>query len=391
MADKFQIGFDYMVVKVDDITSNVASVLDDYGKRHDIRTDIRRGNGPYPRVGEIWLVDRTLGAWTFAASLATLPPVIDLPADGVTAQLLSALDSMGLIQWGTSSATFGANEDYADSVPLSGADLGGGLASFSIASANIKWRMTRQQAESDVQKVLDHGADIIAFQEMGRVSRHALLQDIAGYGQHLPSGESDSLPIIWRSSMFNLIDKGEVKVVNREYVGPAGAGLVVAKSRYVVWVKLLHVPSGKTIIIGNNHAVASCEARGHYRTEPEYQNRVDMHKDHMVGMRDFVSNRTAEGLVFLTGDLNFNFRTDSVVRNPAGPFARMNSVGMEASFRKVRPEGGTHGGGGRLIDYVMYERNKPVAVREQRIIRGLNTDHHPLLVSFDLTDVAEPA
>lgn len=92
------LGLPYMVVTVDDVTGNVAAVLDQYGKRHDVRADVRRGNGPWPRPGEVWLVDRTLGHWTFAASIVTDPPAVTgTTTDPVVQSLVAALAEMGLI------------------------------------------------------------------------------------------------------------------------------------------------------------------------------------------------------------------------------------------------------------------------------------------------------
>ena len=383
MTGKFQVGFDYMVVKVDDVTNQVAAVHDDYGKRHDIRTDVRRGKGPLPRPGEVWLVDKTLGMWTFAATLAPILPRIDYPADGALAALLAALNDVGIIEWGSSNYSLAANADYADGVPLSGEALGSGTASFSVASLNVKFLLSKADAQQDIDTMIGNGADIIGLQEMGQRARHDLVRSISGFGNFIPTTEARSLPIIWRESLFSLLDSGSVQVAqpdNRQ----TGWG-------WISWVKLTHIPTGKTVIVGNNHAVSQVEARGRYTSEPALQGRVQMHQDHMTGMRDFVNNRTAEGLIFMLGDLNFNFRTDAVVRNPAAPYSKLNTAGMVATYRDSMPQGGTHMGGGRLIDYVMYEKAKSVAPREQRIVRGLNTDHNGVLVSFDLTDVVEPA
>jgi hypothetical protein len=374
-----QIGLDYMAVADDDVTGPMAAVKDQYGKRHEIRVDIRRGKGPLPRPGEIWIVDRTLGVWTFAACVSPSLPRIDGPASGTLSALLSALDEAGLIEWGASNYSLAANEDYADGVSLSGEGLGSGTGSFSIASANIKFSLSKEESLQDLGTVIENGADIIGIQEM----RHDILGDIPGYGNHVPSGESRALPIIWRESMFGLLDKGSIQVITPDNRS-TGWG-------WISWVKLTHLPTGKIVIVGNNHSCPTVENRGRYRLDAQGQHRVQMHQQHMAGMRDFVNDRTAEGLVFQIGDLNFNFRTDSVVRHPDGPYVKMNSAGMSASYRVIMPEGGTHRGGGRLIDYVMFERAKPLEVRSQRIIRGLNTDHHAVLVAFDLTDVPEPA
>lgn len=97
-GDPNSIGLPYMVVTVDDVTGTVAAVLDQYGKRHDIRVDVRRGKGSIPRPGEVWLVDRTLGYWTFAASMVADPPAVTgTTTDPVVKSLVAALAAAGLI------------------------------------------------------------------------------------------------------------------------------------------------------------------------------------------------------------------------------------------------------------------------------------------------------
>jgi hypothetical protein len=63
------IGLDVLAVQVTDvdITSGLAKVKDSFGKVRTVRYDIRRGGGQRPKVDETWIIDRSLGEWTFAA------------------------------------------------------------------------------------------------------------------------------------------------------------------------------------------------------------------------------------------------------------------------------------------------------------------------------------
>lgn len=63
-------GFEYLVVEVTDVTERYAEVLDQFERTLYVATDIRRGNGPKPRVGETWIIDQSIAdVWTFAACL----------------------------------------------------------------------------------------------------------------------------------------------------------------------------------------------------------------------------------------------------------------------------------------------------------------------------------
>jgi hypothetical protein len=93
------VGLPYMIVQVDDLGGEMAWVKDQYGKKHRVRLDIRRGKGPFPKVGETWIVDRTLGHWAFAACLVPDLPIITGTTDDIPAlkNLIAALEDIGLI------------------------------------------------------------------------------------------------------------------------------------------------------------------------------------------------------------------------------------------------------------------------------------------------------
>lgn len=68
-----QSGYQVIEALVESIDGTNALVRDSFGRPRSIRADVRRGNGPAPRVGEIWLLDTSLGSWTFAACLRSNP------------------------------------------------------------------------------------------------------------------------------------------------------------------------------------------------------------------------------------------------------------------------------------------------------------------------------
>jgi hypothetical protein len=104
MSTRMRSGLSWLKVTVDSLGGNRALVTDQYGRPHSVRLDIRRGGGPFPREGEKWVIDRSLGFWSFAALIVADPPVVTGSNDGIPAlqNLLQALEDMGLIVDNTS-------------------------------------------------------------------------------------------------------------------------------------------------------------------------------------------------------------------------------------------------------------------------------------------------
>lgn len=59
--------FNYLIVEVRDVTGHRTEVVDQFDRDHVINTRLRRAGGVKPRVGETWLVDRTIGdRWNYS-------------------------------------------------------------------------------------------------------------------------------------------------------------------------------------------------------------------------------------------------------------------------------------------------------------------------------------
>ena len=100
-------GFPYKQVRIQSIHANTAATVDQFGMHINVSTLYRRGAGPYPRVGETWIIDRSLGFWTFASLVVGKPPVITGSTGGVPGLevLLDALDDAGLVSNKTTDKT----------------------------------------------------------------------------------------------------------------------------------------------------------------------------------------------------------------------------------------------------------------------------------------------
>lgn len=100
-------GVPWRVVKIESIAPDGSHVLarDVNGKALDVQMRVRGTKAPLPRVGERWVVDRSLGDWALMAYLDEQdPPEVTgsrLDSNEVEvealANLLALLEEMGLI------------------------------------------------------------------------------------------------------------------------------------------------------------------------------------------------------------------------------------------------------------------------------------------------------
>jgi hypothetical protein len=84
---------------------------------------------------------------------------------------------------------------------------------------------------------------------------------------------------------------------------------------------------------------------------------MSMYRNHMETLKALVLELKAPGVpVFVTGDLNVNYRRDVRVQDPAFPYVNLSQVRVEASYASLGlPAIGTHVGSvgsTRLIDNV---------------------------------------
>lgn len=120
-----------------------------------------------------------------------------------------------------------------------------------VASYNVHYANPR--VEADVRELSKH-AGAIALQEVGGFG--AALDNLrrSGYGVY-PRGASDV--VVWRKRSLRRVAAGRLVVGERTYVGPDGAGGDTFARRYVNWVRFLHKPSGRYVVVGSTHVVPS--------------------------------------------------------------------------------------------------------------------------------------
>jgi endonuclease/exonuclease/phosphatase (EEP) superfamily protein YafD len=166
------------------------------------------------------------------------------------------------------------------------------------------------------------------------------------------------------------------------------AGPSTLAAKWVNYVHLRNIATGRAIYVLNSHAVPSVQGAG----GPNYGNleRLRLYRQHMRGLKSLVTTLGATGEpVFVTGDYNVNYRSDSRLQSRMFPYASMHEVGASSNWELLgEPTRGTHvlpgGNATRLIDYVFSVRNRRATPMAQRILSGYSSDHRPVLVEFML-------
>lgn len=270
-------------------------------------------------------------------------------------------------------------------------------AQVSIVTYNTAATLSTERAVADVVKLASTDPDVITLQEMANPERRrqvvaALVNcSMCEYEYYAPAGATPgSTPILFRWDRFRLVSSGTTQVSEATYVGSRGAGPATLNAKHVNWVQLRERATGLGLYVLNNHAVPSVQGPGGGpdTTSPK---RLELYRQHMHGLTELIKPMKATGAaIFVTGDLNVNFRRDRVVKTSFFPFAAMAPLGIRASFDYLgEPALGTHvgksGAGTRLIDYVYSLQHPAVSPARQTILKDYASDHRPLQVAYDLS------
>jgi hypothetical protein len=271
-----------------------------------------------------------------------------------------------------------------------------------IATYNIRHALSNAVVVSDLERLSDAGVGVIGLQEMGsRDRRDAVREQLVDCGScqfdaFMPNGAGPgALPILYRSSSFQLLSTGTQEVSEATYVGPSGAGPSTLGPKSLTYVQLRHLVTGQDMYVINNHAVASVQASD---GGPNYEHpeRLQLYRQHMDGLKAMITEFTATGAaVFTTGDFNVSYRRDSVLRPDLFPYYNMSQVDVFASYKFLgMPVEGTHVNASgtndaRLIDYVSSLSHAAVEPKAQTILTGYSSDHRPVRVRYALTGTTE--
>jgi endonuclease/exonuclease/phosphatase family metal-dependent hydrolase len=268
-------------------------------------------------------------------------------------------------------------------------------AMVKIATYNTASKLRTRRAVRDVRALADR-VHILALQEMASPERRSRVRAAlvsckrCEFDAYMPRpAVPGSTPILFRSKRFDLLGAGTRQVTKATRVGARGAGPPTMRAKYVNYVRLRDKVTRRVVVVLNNHAVPSVQARGG-APNTKLHKRLKLYRQHMRGLQRMVTRLRAGGKVFVTGDLNVNYRADRRLTPRLFPYHRLGSLGMRASYHALgEPRAGTHvlrsGNDRRLIDYVYYLPQRSVRPIRQRILRGYASDHRPLLVKFRIT------
>jgi endonuclease/exonuclease/phosphatase family metal-dependent hydrolase len=260
-----------------------------------------------------------------------------------------------------------------------------------VVTYNLQYDLPPRVVRSDLRALASTGVAVIALQEMGGANRRAAarsaLVDCARchYATTMPAhGQGATTPIFWRSDRFSLVQSGVRRLTDKTYVGPRGAGPRTVPPKYVTWVLLKELRSGRKIYVLNTHTIASVQAKSG-GANPRMARRVRLYTRHLHALRSFVDGLGASRNVVVCGDFNVNYRRDRVVRDRHFPYVNMPRSDLQPSYGALgEPRRGTHtlrsGLDTRLIDYVYYEPDGAMSPRRQRVLVGYRSDHRPLVL-----------
>ncbi len=264
-----------------------------------------------------------------------------------------------------------------------------------IATYNSAATVKTERAVADIQR-LAAVSDVVTLQEMGSPARRGAVAsslvdcETCRFDAFMPtSAVPGSTPILWNSERFRLKESGTRQVSVDTYVGRAGAGPSTLRAKYINWVLLRDRATGVKFYVLNNHAVPTVQGQGGGANR-EHPKRLALYRQHMEGLKALIRELAAPNrAVFVTGDLNVNYRRDRIVQDRLFPFYNLGQVGLRASHEALgEPAIGTHvlgpDNGTRLIDYVYYLRHQAVVPMRQQVLTGYSSDHRPLVVGFQL-------
>lgn len=266
-----------------------------------------------------------------------------------------------------------------------------------VASYNAGVMVKPRGTLADVTALMEAGVDVIALQEASsgekrKAIREQLLDcETCLYDGWMPTeAVPGGQPILYRSDRFTLVDEGMVEVSPATFVGSRGAGPSTIRAKWVTWVRLKSVATGRPFWVLNNHAVPTVQ-RGDGRPNTKLIKRVRLYRQHMEGLTALIDElrASAGGAIYVLGDLNVNYRTDSVVAPTVFPYYTMTQAGLTSTYGVLgMPEHGTHvlpnGFDKRLIDYGYYLPKRWMTPTVQNVLEGYRSDHRPLVVDYTL-------
>lgn len=199
-----------------------------------------------------------------------------------------------------------------------------------------------------------------------------------------------SLPILWNKARFQLKDYGVYTALGAGYRDADGNWV---SWKWITWVKLKDLRSGKQFFVANTHTVAGVEATGQPKKTKAAQQRLKSYASHMTLLTSLVQFMQEESIpVFVVGDFNVNYRYDSSQATPYKdfPYAKLSSIGVKSSYQYTGLNGiadnmGTQGSNNRLIDYVFSDSKSNIKYEQNSVGQTrYGSDHSPVTLTMTI-------
>jgi hypothetical protein len=238
------------------------------------------------------------------------------------------------------------------------------------------WReSTAAGVRADMLKLLPQ-VDVIGLQE----SYHWInvLRDVGrefGFELLVPDGPAQARnnPILYRTSVLR--PAGQLVT---ELGSPKSKIARLTPARYINWMRFYHNETKRYVCLFNTHFNQHVEFRGRPRPLP----RVRLYARHMKVLTTMMHRRAANRVVLATADWNVNAKSDKGYR--WFPRAAMAEIHARSNYAAL----GFPSGGGtdsfRFIDAVFAVNHPFYRFVEQKIIRGLNSDHNALITTIQI-------
>jgi hypothetical protein len=259
------------------------------------------------------------------------------------------------------------------------------MSQLSVATWNVHHRRSNAAIAGDLNDVFAAGVELLGLNEVGgHEAAIGRSRQHIGHFQARGSFGAASSALMWRSDVLRLIRAGKRRASKEVYVGPRGSGPARMPPKFVTWAKFVHVETRRHVFALVSHFPATIEASG--KPNVTLRRRLRVTREMWTANEWLVSHFRGHGQVFVLGDMNWDARTDDGVYVDA-PRAAASRMGLRTTYEALGlPAGGTKGD--RLIDYVLYPRNRPGKVKavSQRIFDvNRDNDHRVLEANFLLT------
>lgn len=281
------------------------------------------------------------------------------------AVLIMVIPLLMLIVLLGSSSSVAACQSWADAQPLPRTPNG----EVTIAQANIKYDMPTASFQADLDKVLAGAPDFVSLNEVSTRTNQEITPD--GYGMWRdPDHGPDGTTVLWRADKWTKAATGRVMMVTS---GPQRSD----HDRAATWATLQDSDGSKISMISVHHMINPA------KYGPNKPLRRQLYRQGLEKVQELVDTLSADGTVFLAGDLNYQYSDDA----PWGPKAMLGAVGMKPSM-DILGAIATHDGGG-IIDYQFFQSTNAVPLTQTTT--DLASDHHLLNVTYSLLGTGSAA